>query len=109
MKLTAQFVAKNGHQFQIGLMNRESKNSQFDFLKQGDPYHNFFLSLVEAYTRCLVPPKGLADKLTREYSNKQAVLDKLILRYEWERQEKQKKELEQKLQEDKSMQFDNLN
>mmetsp|Transcript_7963 Transcript_7963/g.10953 ORF Transcript_7963/g.10953 Transcript_7963/m.10953 type:complete len:624 (+) Transcript_7963:38-1909(+) len=102
MKLTAQYVAKNGHQFQVGLMNREAKNSQFDFLKQGDPFHNFFLSLVEAYTRCLVPPKGLADKLTRDFSDKQVVLDRLILRYEWERQEREKKELEQKIADEKT-------
>jgi len=35
IKLTAQFVARNGQHFQMGLLNREQKNSQFDFLKPG--------------------------------------------------------------------------
>lgn len=58
IKLTAQFVARNGHQFQVGLMNREHKNPQFEFLKQNHPWNPFYLILVESYTRCLLPPKN---------------------------------------------------
>lgn len=37
MRLTAQFVARNGSQFHNGLLNREFKNPQFDFLKATNP------------------------------------------------------------------------
>jgi Surp module len=33
VKLTAQFVARNGRQFLTQLMNREQRNFQFDFLR----------------------------------------------------------------------------
>ena len=33
VKLTAQFVARNGRQFLTQLMNREQRNYQFDFLR----------------------------------------------------------------------------
>jgi hypothetical protein len=37
MRLTAQFVARNGAQFHSGLLNREFKNPQFEFLKATNP------------------------------------------------------------------------
>jgi len=39
IKLTAQFVAKNGQRFLQGLTEREQRNPQFDFLK---PTHGLF-------------------------------------------------------------------
>lgn len=39
VKLTAQFVARNGRQFLTNLMHREQKNYQFDFLR---PQHSLF-------------------------------------------------------------------
>ena len=39
VKLTAQFVARNGRQFLTNLMNREQRNYQFDFLR---PQHSLF-------------------------------------------------------------------
>ena len=33
IKLTAQFVARNGQKFLVGLTQREARNPQFDFLK----------------------------------------------------------------------------
>lgn len=86
IRLTAQFVAKNGHQFQVGLLNREHKNPQFDFLKQNHPQHTFFLALVEAYTRCLNPPKNIAERLRSEYKDKHYILDRLIMKYDSEKQ-----------------------
>ncbi len=37
MRLTAQFVARNGAQFHNGLLHREFKNPQFEFLKATNP------------------------------------------------------------------------
>ncbi|PSN58439.1 Splicing factor 3A subunit 1 [Blattella germanica] len=42
VKLTAQFVARNGRQFLTNLMNREQRNYQFDFLR---PQHSLFHSM----------------------------------------------------------------
>jgi hypothetical protein len=101
IRLTAQFVAKNGHQFQSGLMNREQRNPQFDFLKQNHDFHSFFLGLVESYTRVILPPRNIVEKLKADYTNKQALLDRIITRHEWEKQqEKIKKAVEEQANQD---------
>ena len=50
VKLTAQFVARNGRQFLSNLMSRE-KNYQFDFLRPQHSLFNYFTKLVEQYTK----------------------------------------------------------
>jgi splicing factor 3A subunit 1 len=53
IKITAQFVSKNGQKFLLELSERESKNPQFDFLK---PQHNlfgYFTYLVSSYSKIL--------------------------------------------------------
>lgn len=57
IKLTAQFVARNGQKFLIGLTQRESRNPQFDFLKPTHALFGYFTSLVDSYTKCLMPNK----------------------------------------------------
>ena len=54
IKLTAQFVAKNGQKFLIALTEREKNNPQFDFLKPTHQMFAFFTSLVDAYSKCIV-------------------------------------------------------
>ena len=51
VKLTAQFVARNGRQFLTNLMNREQRNYQFDFLRPQHSLFNYFTRLVEQYTK----------------------------------------------------------
>lgn len=51
VKLTAQFVARNGRQFLTALMNREQKNYQFDFLRPQHSLFVYFTKLVEQYTK----------------------------------------------------------
>lgn len=53
VKLTAQFVARNGRQFLTSLMNRE-KNYQFDFLRPQHSLFTYFTKLVEQYTKVRV-------------------------------------------------------
>ncbi|MCP9262087.1 splicing factor 3a, subunit 1 (SF3A1) [Dirofilaria immitis] len=53
IKLTALFVARNGRQFLTSLMNRESRNYQFDFLKPQHSNFSYFTKLVEQYTKIL--------------------------------------------------------
>merc|ERR1712125_263272 len=65
IKLTAQFVARNGQKFLIGLTQRESRNPQFDFLKPTHALFGYFTSLVDAYTKCLMPNKDDVEKLKK--------------------------------------------
>ena len=51
MKLTAQFVARNGRQFLTNLMNREQRNYQFDFLRPQHSLFQYFTKLLEQYTK----------------------------------------------------------
>eukprot|EP00930_Biecheleria_cincta_P078129 TRINITY_DN6552_c0_g1_i1.p1 TRINITY_DN6552_c0_g1~~TRINITY_DN6552_c0_g1_i1.p1 ORF type:complete len:703 (-),score=210.82 TRINITY_DN6552_c0_g1_i1:76-2184(-) len=91
IKLTAQFVARNGQKFLIGLTQRESRNPQFDFLKPTHALFGYFTSLVDAYTKCLMPNKEEVEKLKKMIGNKQDVLDKAMLRFAWDEQEEQQR------------------
>ena len=51
VKLTAQFVARNGRQFLTQLMNREQRNYQFDFLRPQHSLFQYFTRLLEQYTK----------------------------------------------------------
>lgn len=55
IKLTAQFVARNGQKFLQGLTEREARNPQFDFLKPTHGLFGYFTQLVEAYSKVLMP------------------------------------------------------
>lgn len=63
VKMTAQFVARNGRQFLTNLMNREQRNYQFDFLRPQHSLFQYFTKLLEQYTKILIPPKDLMSKL----------------------------------------------
>ncbi|CAE7218188.1 SF3A1, partial [Symbiodinium pilosum] len=87
IKLTAQFVARNGQKFLIGLTQRESRNPQFDFLKPTHALFGYFTSLVDAYTKCLMPNKDEVEKLKKCTGNPQEVIDKAMARFAWDEQE----------------------
>eukprot|EP00490_Sorites_sp_Unknown_P012108 CAMPEP_0114698000 /NCGR_PEP_ID=MMETSP0191-20121206/74396_1 /TAXON_ID=126664 /ORGANISM="Sorites sp." /LENGTH=699 /DNA_ID=CAMNT_0001997757 /DNA_START=40 /DNA_END=2137 /DNA_ORIENTATION=- len=87
IKLTAQFVARNGQKFLIGLTQRESRNPQFDFLKPTHALFGYFTSLVDAYTKCLMPNKDEVEKLKKCINNAQEVMDKAMTRFQWDEQE----------------------
>eukprot|EP00727_Mastigamoeba_balamuthi_P006416 m51a1_g2395 hypothetical protein (724) ;mRNA; r:739900-742571 len=92
IKLTAQFTARNGYTFQIGLQNRESKNPQFDFLKPTDALHGYYNMLVEQYRKIILPPRGVADSIRAQYASPFAVYARLVDRVDWEvMQERQAK------------------
>lgn len=55
--LAAQYVARNGRRFLSSLASREGKNAAFDFLR---PHHHlfaYFTNLVDAYSKCILPPR----------------------------------------------------
>ena len=65
IRLTAQCVARNGKAFLTGLAAKEHGNPHFNFLKPTHSLFGFFTGLCDAYSKVLMPPKGLAQKLAR--------------------------------------------
>lgn len=85
IKLTAQFVARNGKSFLTGLTSREHTNPQFSFLRPSHSMFTFFTALADAYSKVLMPPKSLAERLRRDATVKPAILERCLKRLEWER------------------------
>merc|ERR1711879_111687 len=102
IKLTAQFVARNGQKFLIGLTQRESRNPQFDFLKPTHALLGYFTSLVDAYTKCLMPNKDEVEKLKKCVGTTTELMDKANARFAWDEQEEaQRKNQEEEEKEEK--------
>ncbi|VEL10655.1 unnamed protein product [Protopolystoma xenopodis] len=96
IKLTAQFVARNGRQFLSQLMNREQRNYQFDFLRAQHSMFSYFTKLVEQYTKILIPPKDIIKNLEIEFEDPKKVLEQVKYRVEWFKfQERQRKKEEE--------------
>ena len=111
IKLTAQFVARNGKSFLTGLTSREHMNPQacvpapgvggcmargatsdarvvppqFNFLKPTHSMFTFFTALADAYSKVLMPSKSLSKRLQGDAADRSAVLDRCLKRLEWER------------------------
>ncbi|GLI60020.1 hypothetical protein VaNZ11_002084, partial [Volvox africanus] len=85
IKLTAQFVARNGKSFLAGLSSREHTNPQFNFLKPTHSLFAFFTALADAYSRVMMPEKGLKERLAKDAADRAAVLERALRRLEWER------------------------
>jgi hypothetical protein len=43
---TAQFVARNGAEFEKRILANEATNQKFNFLKEGDPYNAYYRKQV---------------------------------------------------------------
>ncbi|XP_010691054.2 probable splicing factor 3A subunit 1 [Beta vulgaris subsp. vulgaris] len=89
IKLTAQFVARNGKSFLTGLTSREMNNPQFHFLKPTHSMFMFFTALADAYSKVLMPPKGLTEKLRKSVADRTTVLERCLHRLEWEKSQEQ--------------------
>jgi hypothetical protein len=108
IKLTAQFVARNGKSFLTGLTSREHLNPQvrlcgcgvacviapdacasvrpqFNFLKPTHSMFTFFTALADSYSKVLMPPKSLSKRLQSDALDRPVVLDRCLKRLEWER------------------------
>ncbi|CDY45276.1 BnaA06g09460D [Brassica napus] len=78
IKLTAQFVARNGKSFLTGLQSRESNNPQFHFMKPTHSLFSFFTALVDAYFDVLKPPEDLKEKLRKSAADLTTVLERCL-------------------------------
>ncbi|KAJ2992909.1 hypothetical protein HDV02_002759 [Globomyces sp. JEL0801] len=96
VKLTAQFVARNGSHFMATLGQREARNYQFDFLRPSHSLYPFFTRLIDQYTRVLIPPRDLFDKLTLNHEDRFQVLDRIKERVDFEAYVVHEKEKAQK-------------
>ena len=85
IKLTAQFVARNGKTFLTGLAAREHTNPQFNFLKPTHSLFSFFTRLCDAYSLVLMPPKGVVASLQGDVEDRAAPLQRALNRLEFER------------------------
>eukprot|EP00249_Psilotum_nudum_P018493 c26835_g1_i1 orf=261-2729(-) len=102
MKLTAQFVARNGKSFLQGLTHREHQNVLFSFLKPTHSTFTYFTSLTDAYSKVLMPPKGLVDKLKKDNASRTTVLERCLHRLEWERsQERARQKAEDEIEQER--------
>eukprot|EP00916_Digyalum_oweni_P021224 GHVL01035275.1.p1 GENE.GHVL01035275.1~~GHVL01035275.1.p1 ORF type:complete len:489 (+),score=108.11 GHVL01035275.1:37-1503(+) len=105
IKTTAQFVARNGRKFLLGLDHRENRNPQFDFLKPTHVLFQYFSQLVDAYTQCLLPSKPHMEKLKATVAPQTGLtktLQRCTNRYRWEeKQRDQSKQKEQELEDER--------
>lgn len=80
-------------------MNREQRNFQFDFLRPQHSLFQYFTKLLEQYTKVLIPPKTLQQKLRNEIINGNNILDLVKYRSEWQKyQEAQRRKEEEILE-----------
>ncbi|KAI8824193.1 Pre-mRNA splicing factor PRP21 like protein-domain-containing protein [Fimicolochytrium jonesii] len=102
VKLTAQLVARNGRDFMIALMKREMRNYQFDFLRTNHSLFPFFTKLVEQYTKVLMPPAALNERLRENVENKFALLERINERVTFRLyQEEERKKAEEEADEER--------
>eukprot|EP00871_Galdieria_phlegrea_P001454 jgi/Galph1/2309/GphlegSOOS_G1011.1 len=84
MKLTAQFIARNGRSFLHELNAREYRNPQFEFLKPIHPYFTFFQRLVDAYSAVIAPDEPLLSYMKQGAYSFKKVMNDLYYRVDWE-------------------------
>ncbi|OMJ90611.1 hypothetical protein SteCoe_7010 [Stentor coeruleus] len=107
IKTTALFTAKNGKNFWMGLSERESKNPQFSFLKPSHALFSYFTSLVESYSRCLLPKLDDIKNLQRNLSDRESILQRCLERFSYEKNleknQRSKEEMEEEERQQMSM------
>jgi splicing factor 3A subunit 1 len=102
IKLTAQYVALNGRSFLNGLLTRESRNPQFDFLKGHHYLFGYFTALVEAYSKVINPPLDTEQKLQKDAEDRADILVRAFEKLDWEAHlEKERQDKEDKIAREK--------
>lgn len=113
LKLTAHFVARNGRNFLAGLLQKEGRNFQFDFLKPHHSLFSFFTRLVEQYTKILIPAKETKKLLEMRVENPFLSLERISSLMEWSQyQESERKKVENEAEKERlafaSLDWDNF-
>ncbi|KAF2358106.1 Splicing factor 3A subunit 1 [Trinorchestia longiramus] len=108
VRLTAQFVARNGRQFLTTLMNREQRNPQFDFLRPQHSLFLYFTKLLEQYTKVLIPHKDLLKKLAKEAQCSKEVYKQVQERVEWARHQAALKKKEEEALEKERLEYTSI-
>lgn len=85
IKLTAQFVARNGRSFLQEIANRESRNPLFNFLRPTHSLHGYFTSLADAYARVLIPPKVAISRLEEDMADRTKIMERCLRRLEFDK------------------------
>lgn len=101
IKLTALFTAQRGRNFLASLSTREGRNYEFDFLSPNHSLFGLFNSLVEQYTRILLPSQNQLEKLKAESTDENTRWKRLELSRQHAEWERIKREKEKKKQDDK--------
>ncbi|GJD05781.1 Probable splicing factor 3A subunit 1 [Galdieria sulphuraria] len=91
MKLTAQFIARNGRSFLQELHSKEYRNPQFEFLKPTHPYFTFFQRLVDAYSIVIAPDDQMLEKIKESAHSLGKVMEDLYYRIDWDMLQEEKK------------------
>ncbi len=92
IKITAQFAARNGQRFLDGLLSREGRNPQFEFIKPDHHLYEYFSALIDSYKKVLLLPPEVKEKLQRLATDREYVLSRFNDRYMYLRQEAKKAE-----------------
>ncbi|MCJ1312414.1 SF3a splicing factor complex subunit [Agyrium rufum] len=113
VRLTALFVAKNGRSFGTALSQRESRNSQFDFLRPQHSFYQFFSRLVDQYTELLQaatvdggkPQAARLQELEHNASDRFHVLGRAKQRAEWVKFQEQQKAAKEEEEEKEKLEY----
>jgi splicing factor 3A subunit 1 len=83
IKMTAQFVARNGKAFLSQLSTREARNPQFQFLRSDHLLFSFFTSLVEQYAQVSHPSTALLGALQKNIDAPAQILERALQKLDW--------------------------
>jgi splicing factor 3A subunit 1 len=99
IKLTAQFVARNGRVFLNQLTQREARNYQFDFLRPQHSLFPYFSKLVEQYALVLMPSDGLLEQLRRDRLSHYHIMTRVKRRVDFGRYESRQQQAQREKEE----------
>ncbi|KAJ1940942.1 SF3a splicing factor complex subunit [Linderina macrospora] len=105
LRLTAQFVARNGRQFMTTLAQREANSYQFDFLNPNHTLFGFFRKLVDQYTLVFFPPENLQQRVKLDTEDKYQILDRVNRRMRWEAYEAEEKKRREEIADKEKEEF----
>lgn len=98
IKLTAQYVARNGQQFLANLARKEAGNVQFDFLRPGHSLYKLFLRLVDQYALVMLPNPTVSERITRckdKYGLLEHIMKERVEHARWQAAHEQRMQADQ--------------